>query len=358
MKKQADEVFDFQKQRDFGELMSSPFNFLKQEFRLYTTVILRYVAPFLGIGLAAMAVFANDLYLASGSSGGMMSSTMITAMVFFVFFMLSFFMAFLISHSYATLYVKRGKDNFTKEDVWALAKKNILKYIGATILTILMVLPAMLFFYIPGIYLAISLTFVFFIITYEELPVGAAISRSFKVIKGHWWMTFGVIMVFGMLIGFASYIFMIPAYFVGIIAATSGTGFEYVDFIIIVILMFGYFATYLIMSALQQILVVSIYFSYTSKSEGINLDAKIDAIYKSENTSEQKSKIEDYYPELGNNPSWTEAPKEKPKNESNKTEINDNKKENDDYNRYRKKDDRSNRFLNNEDDNDRFKPKY
>ena len=158
---------------------------------------------------------------------------------------------------------------------------------------------------------------------------------------------------------------MIPAYFVGIIAATSGTGFEYVDFIIIVILMFGYFATYLIMSALQQILVASIYFSYTSKSEGVNLDSKINAIYETEDYTEpvtkEKSKVEDYYPELGNTPSWSDS-KQKMEEELNKTaetktETEDNDKDDDNNNRFKPKDDEPNRFTNN-DDNDRFKPKY
>jgi len=385
MEKKPVELIDFQKQRDFGELIGAPFNFLKQEFKPFVKVLARYVGPFLGIGLLAMMIFSRDMYHSATSfSGSMMPSSGISMFIFIFFLSVSFFMAALISHSYITLYVNEGKDKFTSLDVWQLAKSNIGKFIAAGFLIGLMVGFGFLFLYIPGIYLGVALSFVFFVIVFEGESVGKAISRSFAIIKGNWWFTFGILLVFGMIMGFTSYIFMIPGYIIGMFSAATGE-FGAVDVIVIVISMALYFASYLFLGSLQQVLVGFVYFSLTGKKEGVNLDSKINAIYPTEDLPEdknqpinptnpasptntppeKKSRIEDYYPELSDTPSWskTEKSEEKPPkrvDEKNEKEKNRFEKK-DDNNRFRPKDENSNRFEKGEDgddDYDRFKPKY
>lgn len=364
------EIINFQVKRDFGELIGSPFHFLKQEFKPFMGTLLRYAGPFLGIGLLAMMMFSNDLYSSSMAfGGGLMPSSMGSMFVFMFFFMLSFFMASLTANSYITAYVNSGKGNFDHKDVWNIAKKNIGRYIGAGFLVGLMVGVGFILIYIPGIILGVFLSFVFIIIVFEELPAGQAISRSFAVVKGNWWFVFGLMLVFGMIMGFTSYMFMLPGYIIGMFGAATGD-FDGLSMIIVVVSMVAYFTVYLIMGALQQVLVAFTFFSITGKSEGINLEDKINAIYKTENASDNtgtatstgtKTKVEDYYPELSNDtPSWSDEPEKKETKEEKQKEENRFTKKDDDHNRFKPKDkeDKSNRFKSPDDDFDRFKPKY
>ena len=141
-------------------------------------------------------------------------------------------------------------------------------------------------FYLPGIYLAIALTFFSIIIVYEDVAVGKSISRSFEVIKGHWWLTLGVILIFGMIIGFASYIFIIPVYVVLIAAAIGGTSIGVGSVIVIVLSVALYFVAYIFFISLQQIIVAFLYFSLVTKKEGLGLFDRIDAINEEENSKE------------------------------------------------------------------------
>ena len=114
----------------------------------------------------------------------------------------------IVTHGYISLYVSKGKGNFTKNDVGELLKKNLWKVFGAGILVYIMAVIGFLLFYIPGIYLAVATIFVFLIIIYENKSATESISRSFEIIKGKWWQTFGLILVFGLIIGSMSYILL------------------------------------------------------------------------------------------------------------------------------------------------------
>jgi len=401
------EAIEFQRKRDFGELLGAPFSFVKQEFKPFMKTLLIYAGPYLGIGLLAMMIFSNDLTeSAVDYSGSLFPAWGASMGVMFLFFMVGFFMAMLLTHSYVKLYVQQGKDNFTPKDVWQNAKKYIGRYIGAGFIVGIMVLFGFVFIYIPGIILAVFSTFVFFALMYEEVGVSKAISRSFAIVKGNWWFVLGLTMVFGMIMSFVSYAVMIPGMIIGsfISGAGGGTGGVFV----VAISMSLYFTIYLIMGSMQQVLVGFTYFSLTGVSEGMNLESKIAAINNetSKNTEPEivyapksKTRVEDYYPEL-TTPSWsdhidtvkTEPPvvqhveaektftepkpvepkveepkKVEPKTEEPKTEEpkvwkrqkpEEISSDPDSDNRYKKKDDSGNRFKNTDDDIDRFRPKY
>lgn len=331
-----DEIVDFVKERYFGELIGAPFYFIKQEFKPFARTLIRFAGPWVAVALLGMTLLSNTLYQAFDSNIDPSRSFVIYLLVLGFFLMIGFLAALVTTHSYVTLYVRNGKDNFTIEDVGDLVKRNVVKIFFAGILVYLMVVAGFFIFYLPGIYLAVALTFFSIIIVYEDASIGKSISRSFKVVKGHWWLTLGVTIVFSMIIASVSYIFIIPIYVVIIAAAIGGTTIGAGSVIVIVLSVALYFVAYIFFISLQQVLIGFLYFSLVTKKEGLGLFDRIDAINKEDDTE-------------GTN--IFEVKKEEQKQDDNSTLNNEDdiKKDIDETD--------NNRFED-ENDNNRFKPKY
>jgi hypothetical protein len=339
-------AISFWEQRDFGTLIGAPFYFLRQEFKPFSLILLKYAGPFLALAMLGLGFFSFDTYnLSLNSFTGNNPPKFSYLFLFIIFFVIGLLAVFLLTNSYITLYVKAGKDNFSEADVVTLAKRKILPMLGLVFLVVVMVSLGMILFYLPGIYLAIALSFVYMALIYEDLDVGKSISRSFEVVRGKWWITFALIFVFGMIVGFTSYLFFIPGYLVGIIALATDS-FGIVQLVIVVIFAVLYFAAYLYMLALQQILIAFQYFNILTEKEGGNLNSRIDAIYD-ESFGEAEVLDEDEH--TNENLSETD---EDQSDDDNSEEDSD---KDDSYDRFSDPN-LKNRFT--DDDNDPYKPKY
>jgi hypothetical protein len=343
----------FWEQRDFGTLIGAPFYFLRQEFKPFSLVLLKYAGPFLALAMLGLGFFSFDTYsLTMNSLMGDSSPNFAYLILFLIFFLIGLLSVFLLTNSYVTLYVKAGRGNFSEADVVALAKRKVFPMLGLGFLVVVMVFVGMLLFYLPGIYLGIALSFVYIALFYEGLDVGKSISRSFEVVRGKWWITFALILVFGMIVGFTSYLFFIPGYLVGILALATDS-FGMVQLFIVIIFAVLYFAAYLYMLALQQILIAFQYFNILTEKEGGNLNSRIDAIYdegygEAEVMDEDKKTDEDL-----------NAADEKDESEEDSTEkseeSDDESNEKDSYDRFSDPN-QTNRFT--DKDDDPYKPKY
>ena len=291
-KKQKKEIVKFLEVRTFGDIIGVPFQFIIQEFKLFAGTLLKYAGPFIAVMFLVSALLADDIY----NSVLMKTNTSDTITVYTIILILALMLGILsvvvVTHSYITLYVRKGKGNFTKDDVGELLKKKIWKVLGVGFIAYLLTGIGVLLFYIPGIYLGITLSFVFIIIIYEEKTVGQTISRSFQVIKGNWWKTFALILVFGMIIGAMSYVFIIPIYIIFIFAAFSGSQIGAGSVIVITLFAFLYFAAYMFFMAMQQIMIAFQYFNISAEKDGIHLKDRIAAINKEEEKTSENQKTD------------------------------------------------------------------
>jgi len=289
--KKPKEIVNFIRERTFGDIIGAPFQFIIQEFKLFAGTLLKFAGPFVALVFLTVSLLANDIYSSTVSNTNLSETTTIYGILLLLSLILGMFSVLAVTHSYITLYVERGKGNFTKDDVGVLLKKTIWKIFGAGILTYVMVIIGVLLLYIPGIYLAIALTFVFLIIIYEKVSIGKAISRSFELIKGNWWKTFGLILVFGMIIGTTSYVFIIPIYVVFILAAVSGTQISIGSAVMVTLFVFLYFTAYMFFISMQQIMIAFQYFNISVQKEGAHLKDRIAAISENEENPEFEKEI-------------------------------------------------------------------
>jgi len=185
---------EFKKTRDFGEVFSTTFSFLKQEFRPLSLAILNYAFPFILISAIALILFVNRFKPFFTNPEAIPSSGFLKEILFFYILMILIFiisnvLLYSTVNNYIALYIEKGRGNFTSSDVSHRIGSNFWQILFTVILTNVMIAIGWMFCILPGIYLAVSMSFVYISITYEKKGFGDAISRSFEVSHVQWWST-------------------------------------------------------------------------------------------------------------------------------------------------------------------------
>lgn len=263
--------------RDFGKLLGAPFTFFRQEMKPLSRALLMYAGPFLLISQVLLGIFLQQIFTNVINNMTIWVNIFAYISLFFFFLILAFSMALTVINSYVILYEERGRDNFTLDDVWEMTKNNFFKVLGAQFLVLMLVIVGFVFCYVPGIYLQTALSFVNISMMKEKISFGEAFKRSFEIIRGEWWFIFGLTLVMGLILGFISYIFILPPYIAGIASAFTNT-FSVTTKILIVVFVVLYFVFYLFMFSIQTILTDFEYYSLIEKKERPGLFNRIQAI--------------------------------------------------------------------------------
>lgn len=210
---------EFKKERDLGAIISDTFKFLRLEWKPFFGTILK--TSFLPIMIAIggmvfyMYSFPNILGSLVSLDDGIYNEpnfgSLFTTMAFVgVFFLIAYVIMIITALYYIKSYIdNNGRVDFTmvqdavKEKFWSFAGLYIL--VG-----LIMMASAMLCFF-PIIYTGIVLSLAAPIMVFNNLDVGDTIGYSFKFVNGHWWETFGVMLVVGIITTIIGYIFSIPA---------------------------------------------------------------------------------------------------------------------------------------------------
>ncbi len=228
------EYVEFKKERDLGAIITDTFKFFRLEWKpFFTTTFKIALIPIL-IALAGILYYSyeqsnmfssidfenpNDFQSSPFGGGGMLIAT------FVMFF--SYLIAYIMINVAAMYYIKsyvdnEGKTNF--EEIKQNVSNNLWAFVGLGFIIGVMVFVGMLFCVIPGIYVAIPLTLASSIYVFKGKEVMDSISYSFTFIKNHWWETFGVLIVVGLLITVLGSIFSIPSIIYMFIKTMSGIG--------------------------------------------------------------------------------------------------------------------------------------
>lgn len=203
---------EFQAERDFGSRLNVAFDFIRRNFVPLITAMLVILTPLLVLGGALGLIFYRYLQ-ASGISANSDESIgmVIVGLSVFVFYLLVIsFLPATIVYSYIKLYRERPESVFTVEQVLGELKKYWLRLLGAMMLSYIVLIPAFILFIIPGVYLAIPMVFIPYIIIAEDLSFFDAMSRAIKMVRDNWWGTFGIIIVATIIGSLFSYVFQLP----------------------------------------------------------------------------------------------------------------------------------------------------
>lgn len=222
---------EFNKKRDFSDVINVTFAFIKQEFKpLFSSVSIYTFVPLLAVAILSVFYTTNNwqVYFQNILNNSPQYNAPNFAMMglMAIISILAHMMIMGLTFEYLHLYNTRGKGNFTRTDVANAFIKDFLSILGFNILTGIILFFAFLFFIIPGIYLSVPLSLIIMVKIAEKKGFSLSWSRCFEIIKSNWWLTLGLILVTSIIISVMSMVFNLPlsvyAGIKGFVAATGG----------------------------------------------------------------------------------------------------------------------------------------
>lgn len=279
---------EIRKSRDFGEIISATFDFLRIHFKSISLSLLFYAGPFSFIGGVGYGMMNGQMFDFAALSQGSVTSiinVVIFGSIFYVFLLLATMMSILIVNTYLDL-VEKSENHapIPHTEVWAVAKERIGVTIITAIVTFIMISVGALFCILPAIWFLMPLSMIF-ILRFQEPHLGLvdAIKRSFEIVKDHWWMTFGIYIVMAMIVGVLAQVFSVPTLIMtmisGITMYTEPSN-SYGAFMTILNVLFGIIYTVgtLLLSSITYISMGFQYFSLVEKKDPTSLLKKIEQI--------------------------------------------------------------------------------
>ena len=134
-----------------------------------------------------------------------------------------------------------------------------------TVLYVLGVLLGTVFFIAPGIWLYVAWAFAMPALLVEGLRGRKALGRSFQLVKGRWWRTFGVIVVGFILAGIISTVVQ-GAFLIGIVVGADN------DALVLVLTTIAGIVGLAVSTPFQAALLTVVYFDLRVRKEGFDLE--------------------------------------------------------------------------------------
>ncbi len=273
------------KARDFGEIINDTFIFTRQNFK----PLLKYFFIFCGFFLVATAATSiltqinmvrtiNNFNPNSFDNGTRPSPFYFMTPTYFLslFFTLLEYIAITVTIlCYMTLYKQKQNQAPELDEMWGYIKYYFLKIFGSAIVLTILIIVALMFCLIPGIYLYPIMALVFPIMVVENTSFNYAFGHSFKLIKDNWWATFGVLVVVAIVLYVATMILVVPASLLSagslFLHFTRGSAMSVTAVIITTILA----KTATVFQILMIVASCLCYFSLTESKEGTGLIERI-----------------------------------------------------------------------------------
>jgi len=298
--------------RDFGEIIGDSILFVRQNWK---SLIKTYFV-FCGFFILGNMIFSIMLHMRMISyhesvvAGGITSPTTIFGLDYFMVLIFSFLNIISLTltlFSYITLYNVQGGQAPTISQVWGYYKYYFWRVTGHILLLCIIFIVSMviiavpmayifsginpfvsglilvILFLCPIIYFLTVFSLFFPIVIVENAGFGYAFGRSFKLIRGKWWNTFGVIVVVAIMV-YAGYLLIIIPFSVA--AGGMVTFLSYNLSAPMIILYTVLMSVAQVLSILPLSANAVTYFSYVEDKEGAGLFERIDAIGKAADDSD------------------------------------------------------------------------
>jgi len=309
---------NFFQRRDFGELVGVAFQFVKQNLVHYFVNVLLLNLPLIVMFVAgAMYVIQTNTLedLVSAVRFGGVEGILGFLLLLFLVFVVWASYGSAITYNYYLLYVKKGVRNFTLQELFSASIASMVRLFVANLIfgTILLVSMILFFMFLGGlfsdilrvlivfaliflgIYYGIRISFYPLIIVREKVNVFTAIKRSFDIVKGHWWQTFGLLVVFGIINYLISNIINTVLGFLGIRifdpTVLVGGEIPQIGTIVIVAFVITQFVISVLSNMFSQTALFAQYGNLLEEKEGIGLKEKVEQIGK---TSDNEKDEEDF----------------------------------------------------------------
>jgi len=225
----TEKEIQFRKKREIGDIFSDSFQFLKQEYKPVSKLVLIYVLPFMLLyGVVQVYLQRNIISkIDFTDTEALLANIGPVYLNVFLFALFGLFVQSLLIatyYSYIEVYVKQGKGNFELSEITPQLFSNGLLAIGASLVIFIVVMFGLVLCIIPGIYFANTFSIVIIILIFEKKGLGNALIRSTLLVKSDWWNTFLINIVGIVIIWTAGFLMSIPSILTGLSAGVFNQG--------------------------------------------------------------------------------------------------------------------------------------
>jgi len=194
---------EFKKRRDFGQIINDTFTFIRQNFKSLMTTYFIFCGLFVLGGMLSMLLqqyktvnMFNNMDINSGTRNISFIDRFGFEYILAIIFSLASYASTVVAVlSYIAVYVQKGNQVATTDEVWGYFKYYFLKVFGSSLLLSLLVGVGLLFCLIPGLWLLPFVSVIFPIMIMENGSLGYSFNRSFKLVKDNFWLTFGTLII-------------------------------------------------------------------------------------------------------------------------------------------------------------------
>lgn len=217
---------EFKKQREFGEIISDTFLFIKQNFKPLLKVFFYLCGFFLLASiLSAVVNLVSTADLAPGNpKAPLQAFSKIFSWSYLVVILLYFVTSSAITVtilSYIAIYIEKGNVPPSPEEVWTYFKYYFLRATGSSIPVTLLLGIAFVCCLLPGFYVFPALSLFYAVMIFENGSFAYSFGRAFKLANKDWWATAGAMIIIWIITYAAFLIPSLPTMILGMISAFS-----------------------------------------------------------------------------------------------------------------------------------------
>ncbi len=217
--------FVLNRRRNFADILTGTFLFLKQEIKPFVKVFCLLVLPLILVDLIFQSTLVRTVWGSAGFQTDVWAEGMVGQTVAAVLsqLILGFWVSLMVL-SYLRVYQEhpdRAPGTVTAGEVWQVMKCKLLPLFGWGVLYILIMCLTLMLLIVPGIYFGVTFCFGMYLIVLRDKGVGDGFSGSF--IRGEWWCTFGLILVLQVLASVLTYVFAMPYTILTITSTFTGS---------------------------------------------------------------------------------------------------------------------------------------
>ncbi|MDF3078898.1 MAG: hypothetical protein K0S09_2787 [Sphingobacteriaceae bacterium] len=193
------ETFEFRKVRDFGELIHDTIVFIKNVWKPLLKTYFTIAGIFL-LANVVISAFLNSKLKGVVAASGRRSVERFRLYGWEYFFsigvsMINIILVGLITLCFISLYVEKGNEAPTTEEVWSYVKYYFLRYAVASVLMILLLTTGTFFCLVPGIWLWPIVSLILAVMVLDNGTLSYSFNKGFKLIQRNWWTTFGALAI-------------------------------------------------------------------------------------------------------------------------------------------------------------------
>ena len=214
--------------RNFSDMFTATFYFIKQEIKSLLTCFSVLVLPLVLVDLFIKSYAMNGLFLLRSAEAMHQSGVRGMALLLFSYVMtlilIYWLVLFVVSYLrvYHQKYRLEEKIKVLPGEVWTVMCRKMLKVFALSVVLSLVIVIGFIFLIIPGIYLAVIFSFSIYFLIIRDQTISGSLGASKDLCDGQWWALFGYTLLLQLIVTMLAYVFAIPYMVIIFKAAFTG----------------------------------------------------------------------------------------------------------------------------------------